>query len=708
MVPTVQKTMEITQSQCIGEMVDVPAEVAVQAPHAHAVEKTVEISQLQAAEKIVETRETQTIQGIQTSENFLPDDPDAETKFLAEEALHGVGGFIFDAHGNRVANGLGKRDCVTGEMWENRPPFSLALNRAASDEIAPHCKHYTESGVRKLHESGTALAEDPEAPVSKMPDSSEAHDQASLKSAKDRDGEPYPAFASEKSRTEASGKTGSEKKFYHNVSSGADFAAQPPVTTMTVASTVLTADTVPRRQVPMIPNMQKTVEVPQIQYVDKIVDVPVAVTQPSVSAEAERESCSKKRKSAFESDEMVDEASDLDAFGLVQGEECTRVVDESEVQGPEDGLVPVAPNMGAGGSHPQATLNQEWAEDMREIRRMVEFLVRRERKLDAKADVAIRRLERLERENLQLEDDVLETSLPEALADRTKVVKLVVDKWFVDKGFGFGKVPSGEVVFIHASAVQGAEVLMIGTEAWVQVVSDDARAQGGFRARRAWGKTAWEQERDRERASKAAERARRAAELTAELAAQSERAVSEVCTHPPGLPRDEPTAERSVAPTTGESPFLAGGDSLLSGRSSLAPRPRGARARSIARNVDAKSLVDVTLDFYVKATGEDGVQMRQKLANMSQAALQQNRERWQKRAEEVQRFQDKREEARAFFRRQGGLEERFEREFKQQVMRSIGHNREDDEKSLDKWTNELRAKAEAEEIKKMRREDVRS
>ena len=112
---------------------------------------------------------------------------------------------------------------------------------------------------------------------------------------------------------------------------------------------------------------------------------------------------------------------------------------------------------------------------------------------------------------------MLESRLPEALADKTKVVKLLVDKWFVDKGFGFGKVPSGEVVFIHASAVQGAEVLMIGTEAWVQVVSDDARAQGGFRARRA---SAWEQERDRERASKAAERA-------------AERVVSEVCTHPP-------------------------------------------------------------------------------------------------------------------------------------------------------------------------------
>ena len=64
---------------------------------------------------------------------------------------------------------------------------------------------------------------------------------------------------------------------------------------------------------------------------------------------------------------------------------------------------------------------------------------------------------------------MLESSLPEALADKNKVVKLFVDKWFVDKGFDFGKVPTGEVVFIHASAVQGAEVFMIGTEAWVQV-----------------------------------------------------------------------------------------------------------------------------------------------------------------------------------------------------------------------------------------------
>ena len=83
-----------------------------------------------------------------------------------------------------------------------------------------------------------------------------------------------------------------------------------------------------------------------------------------------------------------------------------------------------------------------------------------------------------EREKEDEEDREHETNLEEALVDKTKVVKLVVDKWFVDRGFGFGKVPTGEIVFIHASAVVGAEVLTIGTDAWVQVAdSINAPAQ---------------------------------------------------------------------------------------------------------------------------------------------------------------------------------------------------------------------------------------
>ena len=99
-----------------------------------------------------------------------------------------------------------------------------------------------------------------------------------------------------------------------------------------------------------------------------------------------------------------------------KGGECRQEVDETDELTNE--LVQVAPNMRAGGSHHQAT-----------------------------------------------------SSGPESCA------RSVVDKEFVDKGFGFGKVHRGEIVFIHASAVLGAEVLTIGTDAWVQVVNDDARAQ---------------------------------------------------------------------------------------------------------------------------------------------------------------------------------------------------------------------------------------
>jgi len=71
-----------------------------------------------------------------------PDDPDAKVKFLAAEALRGVGGLVLDANGKRFANELGRRDYVTGEMWKNKPPFRLCLNKKASDEIIWHCKHY--------------------------------------------------------------------------------------------------------------------------------------------------------------------------------------------------------------------------------------------------------------------------------------------------------------------------------------------------------------------------------------------------------------------------------------------------------------------------------------------------------------------------------------------------------------------------------------
>ena len=124
------------------------------------------------------------------------------------------------------------------------------------------------------------------------------------------------------------------------------------------------------------------------------------------------------------------------------------------------------------------------------------------------------------------EEDERETHAPvhfslcdsDELEKRSKgeheAVKLVIDKWFFDKGFGFGKVSTGETVFIHASVVHGGKVLMVGTDAWVQVVNDEARAEGVYRARNACGGNAWKEKKDREKANRVAQQVRRAAALT--------------------------------------------------------------------------------------------------------------------------------------------------------------------------------------------------
>ena len=48
-----------------------------------------------------------------------PNEPDAKVKFLAAEALRGVGGLLLDNTGKRFVDELQHRDYVTGKMWEN-------------------------------------------------------------------------------------------------------------------------------------------------------------------------------------------------------------------------------------------------------------------------------------------------------------------------------------------------------------------------------------------------------------------------------------------------------------------------------------------------------------------------------------------------------------------------------------------------------------
>lgn len=60
-----------------------------------------------------------------------PKDPDAKVKFLAAEALRGVGGLLLDGEGKRFVDELQHRDFVTGKIWENGKVCIVFLCRFA-------------------------------------------------------------------------------------------------------------------------------------------------------------------------------------------------------------------------------------------------------------------------------------------------------------------------------------------------------------------------------------------------------------------------------------------------------------------------------------------------------------------------------------------------------------------------------------------------
>ncbi|KAG0350901.1 hypothetical protein BG005_009588 [Podila minutissima] len=89
-----------------------------------------------------------------------PREPDAKVKFLAAEALRGVGGLLLTADGKRFCDELGHRDYVTGMMWKNKFPIRLVLNTAAAKEIEWHCKHYVGRGLMRYFKNGEELAKE--------------------------------------------------------------------------------------------------------------------------------------------------------------------------------------------------------------------------------------------------------------------------------------------------------------------------------------------------------------------------------------------------------------------------------------------------------------------------------------------------------------------------------------------------------------------
>merc|ERR1711972_3512 len=147
-----------------------------------------------------------------------PGEPDAKVKFLAAEALRGVGGVLLDINGNRFCNELGRRDYVTGMMWKNKgftqgscTGFFLCLNSKASTEITWHCKHYKGCGLMKSYSNMGEFATEHGIPLANIEATFKDYNEIAAKQAADPENGPYEAYGGGKSYD----KWG--KKFFHNL-----------------------------------------------------------------------------------------------------------------------------------------------------------------------------------------------------------------------------------------------------------------------------------------------------------------------------------------------------------------------------------------------------------------------------------------------------------------------------------------------------------
>ena len=240
-----------------------------------------------------------------------------------------------------------------------------------------------------------------------------------------------------------------------------------------------------------------------------------------------------------------------------------------------------------------------------------------------------------------------------------------------------------------------------------------------------------------------ARQVKRSAALTAELAAQSEKKTAAVCDQPPGLNElaghveapnmgaGGPHPQATMMPdpwATYKCPSAEEGQTTNCAppeTTSRAPTNKGtfaltkgfheARSRSATRNVETRSMVDEALDFYVKATGRDGTQKREELVNMSPGELRRNLERWQARAKEVQRLQNKKEHAWNLYSRVPNFGRKKKEDFEKDFGHKVVYNGKVDEKRLQEWTDEVQSmvqkaerELEARESKWMASEDSNS
>ena len=246
---------------------------------------------------------------------------------------------------------------------------------------------------------------------------------------------------------------------------------------------------VQRRVRPQSKESSKTVEVPQVQCIDKVTDVPVVVQRQVLVIQtvekAESNPAGSKADVTWTTEavtlghgpSMFETTPEQHMFAVTYADEVAKHINKivdvpvvSQHQAPNnqtetaevlqsqfpDGVVADRPVLGAAGDDAAEARDDRGSRDAFS---------------GAPADGA-RSV----------------GALCDSTTAQSKEKGAVVDKWFVDKGFGFGKVPTGEIVFIHVSVVHGGEVLIIGTDAWVQVVNDEARVSSTERL----GRNAWE------------------------------------------------------------------------------------------------------------------------------------------------------------------------------------------------------------------------
>ncbi|KAJ4487797.1 Flavocytochrome c [Lentinula aciculospora] len=93
-----------------------------------------------------------------------PAQPEAKTKFLAAEALRGVGGILLTKDGSRFVDEMEKRDFVTAKMWEviqnGNGPVRLVLGLQAATELKSHCDFYLSKGLMRKFANLGEVAED--------------------------------------------------------------------------------------------------------------------------------------------------------------------------------------------------------------------------------------------------------------------------------------------------------------------------------------------------------------------------------------------------------------------------------------------------------------------------------------------------------------------------------------------------------------------